>query len=420
MTEIQANKKVLMIAFHFPPNSSIGAQRTFKTAEYLPEFGWEPIVLTAKASAYDAIEQTQQIPQPLLDSTYRTTAFDVHRHLTIMGKHLGWMAMIDRWTTWIPGAVWKGMKIIKQNKPDLIWSTSPIPSAHIIARILSKKYNIPWVADYRDPFHYHHTSTSSMKNRALKAIDKMTIKNASAAVFTTPKTTALYQDYFNDEPDDKFFTVENGYDEQNWGKLVSHTPTSINPMSKTKFSLLYSGVLYQDGRDPTPLFEAIKSLMAAEVINGDNFELIFQGSGDGDNYKDLINTMAISDLITFTPSVPYLDSLVYIGKADALVIIQDEVFNFQIPAKLYEYIRTSRPILVMTPENSSTAWAAKRCTLCAITKTSDKIATQLSVWIKNPTVAPDGTIFIQFSRHAKAAEMAEIFEQAINKGDAVG
>ena len=403
-----------MIAFHFPPNSSIGAQRTFKTAEYLPEFGWDPIVLTAKPSAYDAIEKTQSIPQKLLNNTYRTAAFDVHRHLTILGKHLGWMAMIDRWTTWIPGAIWQGMKIIKIQKPDLIWSTAPIPSAHIVARILSKKYNIPWVADYRDPFHYHHTSISNLKTNALKAIDKTTIKNASMAVFTTPKTTQLYQEYFYKEPTEKFVTVENGYDEQNWEKLKNYIPTAVNPMSNKKFSLLYSGVLYQNGRDPTPLFEAIKKLKEEKTINSSNFELIFQGAGDGGHYKNLTKALAISELIRFTPSVSYLDSLFCISKAEALVIIQDEVFNFQIPAKLYEYIRASRPVLVITPENSSTAWAANRCSLCAITQKNDEIAKQLSEWIKVPICISQDKQLVQFSRFKKTAEMAAIFDQINN------
>jgi glycosyltransferase involved in cell wall biosynthesis len=406
-------KKVLMIAFHFPPNPSIGVQRTFKTAEYLPEFGWEPIILTAKPTAYDTTESSQEISESLLANTYRTTAFDVHRHMTVMGKHLGWMAMIDRWTTWVPGAVWQGRKIIKEHKPDLIWSTSPIPSAHIIARILSKKYDIPWVADYRDPMKYHNYPTPPVTAKALKYIDVKTIESCKAAVFTTPKAMELYRDHFNQQSPDKFFTVENGYDEANWEKLNDHKLTSKNPISTTKFSLLYSGVLYQNGRDPTPLFQALKKLKHENRINKDNFELIFQGAGDGSVFVETIEALGIAALVRFMPSVPYLDSLFYIKEANALVIIQDKVFNFQIPGKLYECIRTGNPIIVITPEDSSTAWAANKYALSSVVKTEEQVRDAILKLLKKKNTSLDTSNVQQFSRFQKASEITDIFNHVI-------
>jgi glycosyltransferase involved in cell wall biosynthesis len=414
MTEIQSNKKVLMIAFHFPPDASIGAQRTFKTAEYLPQYGWDPIVLTAKESAYASVEKSQDISKELLKNTHRTAALDVNRHLTIMGKHLGWMTIIDRWTTWVPGAIWKGLKIIKQQKPDLIWSTAPIPSAHIIAAILSKISGIPWVADYRDPFSYHHTSVSKVKAKILKKIDKVTVKKCAAAIFTTPKTTNLYQNYFQNESPEKFNTVENGYDEQNWSKLDNHQLSAKSPLAQEKFSLLYSGVLYPNGRDPTPLFRAIQMLKADGTIAEDNFELIFQGAGDNKAYQELIESLQINNIVKFTPSVPYLDSLECLRQADALVIIQGEVFNYQVPAKLYEYIKSTKALIVMTPCESATALAASQHPLSAIVNTQDDIAEILLAYIKGSLKSSHVIETKQFSRQQKASEMAAIFNRVTN------
>ena len=415
MTEIQSNKKVLMIAFHFPPDASVGAQRTFKTAEYLPQYGWDPIVLTAKESAYGSVEKSQKISKKLLANTHRTAALDVHQHLTVKGKHLGWMAIIDRWTTWIPGAIWKGLKLIKQQKPDLIWSTAPIPSAHIIAAILSKISSIPWVADYRDPFSYHHTLVSKIKAKILKKIDKITVKISTAAIFTTPKTTELYQNYFDDESPDKFNTVENGYDEQNWEKLSKHHLSSKSPISPKKFTLLYSGVLYPNGRDPTPLFSSIQSLKVSGVIADDNFELIFQGAGDGKNYEELIESLEITNMVKFTASVPYLDSLACLKEANALVIIQGQIFNYQVPAKLYEYIRSTKPLIVMTPNESATALAALQHPLSKVANNRDDIAEVLLKCVNGSLKSPNEIETKQFSRQQKASEIALIFNRVTSK-----
>ena len=407
------NKKVLMIAFHFPPDSSIGSQRTFKAAQYLPEMGWDPIILTAKSSAYQSIEKSQQIPDHIQENLYRTIALDVHRHLSFKGKHFEWMTSIDRWTSWIPGAIIKGHKIIKTHKPDVIWSTSPIPSAHYVAGYLSNKFNTPWVADYRDPMSYHHYSVSTLKEKALKYIDKKTIENCNAAVFTTEKARKLYLEKFNHINSDIFYTVENGFDEQNWDNLNDHILSSENPISDDKFSLLYSGVLYPNGRNPEPIFSALSELKKKKVINSENFEFIFQGSGDGKIFHDSITKHGISDIIKFTPPVSYLDSLYYIQQADALVIIQDEVFNFQTPGKLYEYIRTKNPILVVTPVESSTAITAEKYPLSFIA--SDKIEIQKSL---NDIIIGKYKSLInfdiqQFSRRQKTFEMANIFNQLI-------
>ena len=414
MTEIQPHKKILMIAFHFPPNASIGAQRTFKTAEYLPEYGWDPIILTAKEQAYDSVEKSQNISEKILVNTYRSAALDVHRHLSFMGKHFGWMAIIDRWTTWVPGAIWKGIRIIKQHKPDLIWSTAPIPSAHIIAAVLSKIFNIPWVSDYRDPFVYHHTSTTKLKTQILTRIDRMTIENCAAAIFTTQKTTELYRNYFYAESSDKFNTVENGYDEQDWEKLSSYQLKSRSPISQNKFCLLYSGVLYPNGRDPTSLFHAIQILKESEAIAEDNFELIFQGAGDGKDYLNLIESLKITNIVKFTPSVPYLDSLVCVKEANTLVIIQGQVFDYQVPGKLYEYIKSGKPIIVMTPNDSSTALAALQHPMSSVVSTQDEIAEKLLECINGKLNSPHAIETKQFSRQQKASEMAAVFNRVKN------
>lgn len=415
------NKKVLIIAFFYPPSSAAAVQRILKASEYLPEFGWDSIILTAKPSVYEDLEESQLIPANVVDHVYRTKAWDVNTHLSIRGKHFGWMSTIDRWSTWIPGALIKGFKLIKKYKPDLICSTTPIPSANIIASVLSKHTNVPWVADYQDPFIYHistppyYSPTQQMKTIALKAIDKATMRNCAAAVYATQNVRDLYKQKFPNVPENKFHIVENGFDETNWTRLEAYKPLTQSPFNKLKFSLFYSGVLYPNGRNPTPLFEALSVLKAKKIITGDSFELVFQGAGDGQKFLPTLTDLDIVDLVQFTSKVPYLDSLYYMKVADALTLIQDEIFNMQVPGKLYEYFRTGRPILALVPSDSATANTAKSYELSKISNDSSKIALIIGDWVEKSPKTQGSKELHHYSRHAKTGEFASIFEFALEK-----
>src|SRR5438132_13514328 len=147
-------KKVLMIAFHFPPYSGgSGIHRTLKFTRYLPEFGWQPIVLTASRQAYGArAKDDYQIPKGV--EVARAFALDTKRHLSLRGKYFQSLALPDQWVTWWPGAVALGCNLIRKHRPDVIWSTYPIATAHLIGLTLYRLIGIPWVAYIRDPWTY--------------------------------------------------------------------------------------------------------------------------------------------------------------------------------------------------------------------------------------------------------------------------
>ncbi|MDU0356357.1 hypothetical protein RS130_22890 [Paraglaciecola aquimarina] len=104
------SKTVLMVAFDFPPSNAASVQRTLKFFEYLNEFGWTTIILTAKPLAYPLVDEN--FTPALKDNqfVYRATALDVQKHLSIKGKHFNWMKTPDRWGTWIPFATRLGKK----------------------------------------------------------------------------------------------------------------------------------------------------------------------------------------------------------------------------------------------------------------------------------------------------------------------
>ena len=141
----------LIIAFHFPPAAgSSGVHRAHAMANYLPKFGWQPIVLTASIKAHLSV--SDQILNHLDRSVVvrRSHAFDAARHLSIAGKYPDFIAWPDRWSTWWPSAVLAGLNLIRCHRPKLIWSTYPIATAHLIGSTLQRLSGLPWVADFRD------------------------------------------------------------------------------------------------------------------------------------------------------------------------------------------------------------------------------------------------------------------------------
>jgi glycosyltransferase involved in cell wall biosynthesis len=402
-------KKVLIIAFFMPPCRSAGVQRTLKLSESLKGHGLQPYILTAKENAYHEIESSQKIPSNLLKHTYRTTALDLHRHLSIKGRYFEWMGAIDRWSSWIPFALYKGIRLIMKNKPDVIWSTTPTPSSNIIAYFLSRYFKIPWVADYRDPFSYHHYPTPNLKTKVLKKIDRMTVSQARKLVFVSKRIEALYRSAFEDFDTDKFMTIENGFDSDKWERALSST-TFSPPFSKQKFTLLYSGILYSHGRDPTPVLTALGSLKAEGVISDDNFELIFQGSGTGIDYSEILSRLHLQNIVQFTETVSYFESLTSMMEANALLLIQGIPFNLQIPAKVYDYIYTRKPIIGVTSNNSATADVLKEYSYHKIGQTDFEISLcikQILLEKEHDNVDCD---ISSFSRETKTNDICKLLE----------
>ena len=133
-------KRVLMIAYHFPPLAgSSGIQRTLRFMQHLPSLGWQPSVLTTRSGAYEntSVDLMAEVPQGTV--VRRAFALDTARHLQVGGRYLGWMARPDRWISWRFDGVRQGLKMIEEFQPEVIWSTYPIATAHLIGARLQKR-----------------------------------------------------------------------------------------------------------------------------------------------------------------------------------------------------------------------------------------------------------------------------------------
>jgi len=408
-------KRVLMIAYHFPPmHGSSGMQRTLRFARYLPDHGWEPIVLAPSPRAYQQTDSGQLSDIPQQVRVHRAFALDTARHLTVMGRYPRVLALPDRWVSWWLGAVPAGWTLIKKYKPDVIWSTYPIATAHLIGLSLHRLTGIPWVADFRDPMVQPDYPADPSTYRAFERVENKTVEYCTRAVFTTPGTLKDYQTRFSHIPSSRFHLIENGYDEFSFASIVPR----VNQMAKPgRITLLHSGIIYPSERDPTFLFDALSVLLKWNVINADSLHIILRASHHENYLQSLIDRFEIGSIVSLAPPVSYSEALAEMLAVDGLLLLQAANCNNQIPAKLYEYLRAQRPILALTDPAGDTAEKLKSVGIDTIAPLDSKEAimeelNRFFVLLREgrAPVAPMDKI-LSNSREAGAAELAHLLNK---------
>ncbi len=406
-----------MIAFHFPPYAGgTGVHRTLKFSRYLPEFGWEPIVLTANPRAYPKVDASAPIPDRV--RVERVFALDTARHLAIAGRHLHWMALPDRWVSWWPGAVLRGLSLIKRYRPHVIWSTYPIATAHAIGIALHKSSQLPWVADFRDPMTNVEqpgvSSTAALSIEGSRArIERRAIQACSRAVFTTQGTAASYSARFPEVPRDHWSVIPNGFDEEDFDGSAERPVDG----RKKPFVLLHSGDLYRgtnSGRDPTSFFKALAILKSSGRISADELRVVLRATSDDAHFQALAKTFSIDDVVSIERPISHKEAVREMLQAHGLLLLQGSKFNRQIPAKVYEYLRCGRPILALTDSAGDTAALLRSEGIVAMASpdSPEDIAARLLDFISFVEGAGGGSVrdFSVHSRRARTRELAGVLD----------
>jgi len=348
------HNRALLIAFHFPPQSgSSGIQRSLSFSRHLPASGWEPAVLTARASVYEAQNPSQLASIPPGLTVRRAFALDAKRHMGWRGRYLNASALPDRWVTWSMGAVPAGLSMIRSMRPRLIWSTFPIATAHLIGLALHRLTKLPWVADFRDPMLQPAYPTHKLQRRLYAWIEQQTIRHCTRAVFTTQGAMLSYRERFPDVAPSKFVVIENGYEEDAFD-TNANTPHAPHAAGQP-LTLVHSGLLYDTGRDPSAFLEALARLKERGVIDANMLRVVLRAPGNIAGVSALIERYGVADIVATATPVPYRAALAEMAQADGLLLFQGTPFNNQIPAKVYEYFRARKPIFGLVDHQGETA-----------------------------------------------------------------
>ena len=409
-------KRVLMIAFHFPPFAgSSGIQRTLGFVRHLPRFGWEPLVLTAHPRAYERMSDDQLGDLPAGSIVERAFAVDAARHLAVGGRYLGITARPDRWVAWWLGAVPRGLAMIRKYRPAALWSTYPVATAHKIGHTLQRLSGLPWIADFRDPMAQEGYPADPRIWRSFRAIEERAVCRSSCCVFVAPGAARMYRRRYADLPASRIAVIENGYDEESFASLDG-APQATGPLVPGSFTLVHSGIVYPSERDPTHLFRALRRMLDDGRLKPGELRLRLRAPAHEAVLKGLIDNFGLSAVVELAPPIAYRSALQEMMRADGLLVLQAANCNEQIPAKAYEYLRCGRPILALTDPAGDTAGLLREAGIGSIARldSAEEIADAMARFLqrakRGEAMAPATSRVLAASRLERARELAGLLD----------
>ncbi len=411
-------KRVLLIAFHFPPlNSSSGLQRPLSLARYLPRYGWEPAVLTASTRAYEAIDPDSLKALPDGLAVVRAPALDAARHLAIRGWYPGWLGIPDRWGTWLAGAVPAGLALIRRLRPDLIWSTYPLTTAHRIGLVLHRATGLPWIADFRDPMVEQIDGEwfpgDERLRRARLRVEAEVARHATLATFCTATARDIYAQRHGVVAG-RTAVVANGFDPEPFEALgAAPAPGGV----ARPLTLVHSGTLYPGpDRDPGAFLSALRALRARGLLPA-GLRVVLRATAFDATYRPLIGQLGLGDVVELAPPISYRAALREMLDADGLLLFQGHTSNPAVPAKVYEYLRARRPILALADAGGETAALLRAAGVGTLLPIDDaaRIEAGLEVFLRDLAAGEGAVLSLEgadaYSRVHRVAEFATLFTQ---------
>jgi glycosyltransferase involved in cell wall biosynthesis len=398
-----------------------GVQRTLKFAKYLPQFGWQPVVLTDSPKKYFAVDES------LLDEALRSNiiiertgkeTFDPKSiQIKVPKEKFRKIRSALSQFIFIPdskiGFKKKALKKIdeiwdKYGGFDIVYSTAPPYTDHLIGQEVKKKYNIPLVLDYRDAWvdspvlNYYPTSYHKLKNIRL---EKSVVGSANK-ILTTNRRVKEYiiSRYGNIEYNDvKIFP--HGYDTEDF-ELAAKDPLE----KPRRMRITYSGSFYT--RDPKYYFEAIKMLFKDNPALKEEIEFCFIGHVTDENRK-LINEYGISNNVILTGYMNHIDCVRYIMSSDVLFLLisRGENEDAAMPGKVGEYIGSRKPIIACIPEGVTKKFLENHGAIQFIPEEDPDdiikaVLTYYALYKKGDLPTPDEEVVKQFDRKKMTEELA--------------
>jgi len=440
-------KKLLIITYYWPPSGGSGVQRWLKFTKYLPEFGWEPIVYTPENPNFDIKDQSL-----LKDISPNTVVLKrkiwepYHIYQFFAGKKnnkpskegnkpkskksellhkiaftlRGNLLIPDPRCFWIKPSVKYLTKYLKENPVDAIVSTGPPHSMHEIALKLHRKTDIPWIADFRDPWtnidFYKDLNLTCLADKIHHKKEQKVISEANCIVSVTPTLCAE----FEEKDPQKVALIYNGYDEADIVKK--------EVILDSDFSLVHIGIIsysnYRKNKNKdlnhNVLWEALHLLVKENEEFRKALKVKLIGKVDTAILSD-IERYELSPFVEVIGYLPHVEVIEFQQKAQVLLLLINNTPKAKgiLTGKLFEYMASQRPILAIAPTGSDIT------KLLHETKAGSSIDFQDVEGMKNTllhlfeqyqsgTLSSSATGYKQYSRRAQCEIMAQLLNE-INK-----
>jgi glycosyltransferase involved in cell wall biosynthesis len=429
-------KKILIITYYWPPSGGGGVMRWLKMSKYLPEFGWQPIIYTPSnpdASVTDESLQDEIHKDTIEIKTSIWEPYNIYRKLT--GKKTsekfkpgyiseastgnwknklsvfirGNLLIPDPRMFWIRPSIKFLSKYLKENRVDLIVSTGPPHSMHLIGLGLKKRFpNIKWIADFRDPWtdidFYSKLKLTKWANKRHHTLEKKVL-NAANHIVTVSDGCASDIEKITSR---KVEVVNNGYDPDDF--LFEKIELD------NKFTISHFGAFNKD-RNPKALWEVLGEMSHESSPFKNDLCIQLIGQTDG-SIIESIEKQNLTDNIKSIDHLPHQEGLVKLSSSQILLLPLNDAPNVKgiLPGKMFEYMALKRPILAIGPTDANYAKIISETSSGKCHGFNDKQALKQTIseyykLFKNRELSIDSNSFEKYSRRNLAKKIIDISRQ---------
>lgn len=365
-------KKVLIITYYWPPSGGAGVQRWLKFAKYLPEFGWQPIILTVDPAYASYPQRDESLSREVGPDclVYTTKSFELYNfYKLISGKKevpyggfaneskeglfqkvskflRGNFLLPDPRKGWNKYALKKAAELIREFKIDTVVTTSPPHSTQLIGLKLKQKFNIRWIADLRDPwtdiYYYNQFHHTALARKIDKSYERKVIENADLLITVSEDVKRIFAEKSKLPVAAKTAVIPNGFDEEDF--RITNVP------AETKKIITYTGTI-SEAYNVDSLLEALSRL--SEEIKSRTL-IRFVGKVPPSVVQKFRNTQLEIELVGY---VDHTKSIEYLFRSDLLLLVIPKVKNNQgiLTGKFFEYLASQKPVLAIGPTDGDLA-----------------------------------------------------------------
>ena len=434
-------KRVLIISYYWPPTGGSGVQRWVKFAKYLPSEGWQPVVYTPENPEQLAVDASLEAEVPAEAEVLKTRIIEPYELYKKVLRRSGHSkeavevnpvnaqnkSLLQKMAMWVrgnlfrpdPRCLWIGpsvrylKKYLAEHPVDLIVSTGPPQSMHMIGLRLARETGLPWIADFRDPwtkiFYFKHLQMTRATEKWHQKMERKVLDEATAVVAVSP----LVQQEFQAMTNTPVELITNGFDDCEFHAEPFATAYGGPAMD---FCITHTGLFAADG-NPTVLWDVLSEKCKADAEFRKHLKINLIGKTDEQILKAICDAGLEENLM----NMGYLEHARAIDeqrKASLLILPlrKEPEYKAVLPGKLFEYLASWRPVLGIGQTDGAMAMILKDAKAGIVLNWEDKEAMRTYMdecWekhLKGELKATEGDIS-RFSRFNLTQRMAQLFER---------
>ena len=435
----QIMKRVLVITYYWPPTGGSGVQRWVKFAKYLPKEGWEPVIYTPENPEQLAVDESLAAEIPAGTEIIKTRIiepYELYKKLLRKSGHskeaievnpvnAQKKSPVQKLAMWVrgnlfrpdPRCLWIGpsvrflKKYLQEHPVDLIVSTGPPQSMHMIGMELARQTGLPWIADFRDPwtkiFYFKHLSMTKATERWHKKMEKKVLDNASAVVAVSP----LVQQEFQAMTQTAVELITNGFDECDF---ADERCLEADGGPDKDFMITHTGLFAADG-NPTTLWKVLGEKCRKEEAFRKHLKIKLIGKTD-EQILAAISTEGLESNIINLGYQPHSEAVKAQRTASLLILPlrKEPEYKAVLPGKLFEYLASWRPVLGIGQPDGAMSMILNTTKTGVVLNWDDYASIERFIdlcWERhlNGTLTVEDADISQFTRKNLTRRMAELF-----------